>query len=444
MEVQLKRLSSESTESFRRSLGVISDSVGVSPPKIIRLHSTSQSPSRPVREAKRRSCVAPENSDCDSEDAVHCCMREISNLGDVFNAFAIGYKSSIRHNLASFENRANLSTWANETTNKKVRQSVFNLYKEVLKKISILVCGEEAAEASLLAVAKDIIDKSEDQYEKDALNTTKKKYQHVLVEFLSKVKKNTIAHRTVRAILVSTGTRKEISSIIAADSNLKFSHRSFTNGRKDLRNLQSGGLLTSTDRTLDRFDPANIDIAIKNILSTRNVSFVSWGTIKIKHNGVLYEFPRVTRKVIKKDIFLNYRENSGIARHRQLKRTSFFKLISLLTHSEAKVRTAVDYVTGLLVNDTFAMLNRIAAIFCTDLTERQTLEVELKVAETWLKYGINDHLSDSSNCVAHIISNGLASPISNKSSAECDEFSDCSSNYSECEDELHESDDHDT
>ncbi len=101
-----------------------------------------------------------------------------------------------------------------------------------------------------------------------------------------------------------------------------------------------------------RFKPSNVDIAIRNILDARHVSFVSWGrpTINIKHNGVSYEFPRVTGKVIKKDIYMNYRDHSDIAPNRQLKRTNFFfKLISLLTHSEARVRTAVDYVTGILL-----------------------------------------------------------------------------------------------
>lgn len=381
-------------------------------------------------------------SDSDSEGELQPCMREIYTLNDLFQAFAIDYRSSVRSHLPSIEARTTLSTWTDDTSNNIVRRSVFNLYKRLFMKISTLVCGE-AGDASLFAVAKRIVEQSKGNDEKEAVNKEKDKYQKALVELLSKVKSKTIPYRTLRAVLVSTGTRKEVKRVVVDNSTLKWSSDGFSSGRKDLRLLQAGFVLTSTQRTLVRFKPSNVDIAIRNILSARNVSFVSWGTIKLKYNGVLYEFPRVTRKVIKKDIYLNYRDNSDIAPHRQLKRTNFFKLVSLLTHSEAKVRTAVDYVTGILVNDTYAILNRITALFSTDVSERQTLEVELKIAETWLKYGISYHIGDSSTCAAHVIAIGLAPIKGNKSSVENDVSSKCSSSYnSECEDtELLESDD---
>lgn len=94
------------------------------------------------------------------------------------------------------------------------------------------------------------------------------------------------------------------------------------------------------------------------------------------------------------------------------------------------------------MNETFATLFRIASIFCNDPTERETFEVELNVGETWLKYGISNHLCDSSNCVAHVILNGLALPINGSSIIENGASSECSDNYSESEDgEPQESDD---
>ncbi len=98
-------------------------------------------------------------SDSDTEGEIEACMREIYNLNDLFRAFSIDYKSSVRNHLPPFEERTNISTWTDGTTNNKVRRSVFNLYKVLLNQICMLVC-REAAEASLFAVAKHIVEES--------------------------------------------------------------------------------------------------------------------------------------------------------------------------------------------------------------------------------------------------------------------------------------------
>ena len=76
----------------------------------------------------------------------------------------------------------------------------------------------------------------------------------------------------------------------------------------------------------------------------------------------------------------------------------------------------------------------ILTIFCSDLIEREKLEAELKVCETWLKYGISKHMGEASDCIIHNIPLGLALPVTGPSTADDDAASVGSGNNSDDDD----------
>ena len=78
-----------------------------------------------------------------------------------------------------------------------------------------------------------------------------------------------------------------------------------------------------------------------------------------------------------------------------------------LTHSDAILRRAVDYVTGFLVNDSFAIIEKLITHFSGSATERQRLLVEMEVWKRYLTYGFNKGVVEKIPCTAHDIRYGL-------------------------------------
>lgn len=90
----------------------------------------------------------------------------------------------------------------------------------------------------------------------------------------------------------------------------------------------------------------------------------------------------------------------------KLRRTSFLRLIAAVTDSGAKLRRAVDYVTGFFVNDSFDVFGRIINRFCVTEMEQKNLLAEREVVRRHLKYGFDSGVKNKTR-IAHSIPFGL-------------------------------------
>ena len=328
--------------------------------------------------------------------------RIIQTLDALCSAFMIARQSSIRKHLPSYATRADINTWTDETSQsaKQSRKSVVNLYIAVLHSVSEIVCGHEAAKKSLFELAKTFT-QSYDTIPASNVQTQS------LIQVIANSKKSSIEKRVSRALLTTSLTRKEINRQISSNFNFQFNWKTYSRARKDVTQLLDGQPLEITARSLQRYNPAAVDVAIAFILSHENVSFLSWGTKSISVDGTVHTFPKIIRKRTKTRIFKCYETVTSL--EQRLPRCIFFRIVSILTHSDNQLRTAVDYVTTTLVNDNFSVVKRIAQHFITAPAEREAYEQELEIARRHLKYGL-DRTIDKTNCVIHCTGYGLNLP----------------------------------
>lgn len=176
--------------------------------------------------------------------------------------------------------------------------------------------------------------------------------------------------------------------------------------------LSNGRLLKKRVITLQRFDPAAVQSAVGLILSSDNVSFLSWGTKRLRLDGGITVFPSITRKLSRTHIFDQYiakiaSVSSGPC---PISKALFFQIIGMITADEAKIIKSVDYVVGFLVNDSFHILLRILeGDNGLNDDNRSHLVVELEAVRSYLKYGFDSRLRCDSGepCLLHHIPFGL-------------------------------------
>lgn len=143
-------------------------------------------------------------------------------------------------------------------------------------------------------------------------------------------------------------------------------------------------ICTRATTSVRRYRSVAVDSAITFILSSENVSFFSWGTKRWKVDGVENFFLAVSRKTTRANMYCKYIATKEIPEVNKVKRSSFFMIADTLTHSDAILRRAVDYVTGFLVNDSFAIIEKLITHFSGSATERQLLLVEMEVCKRYL------------------------------------------------------------
>jgi hypothetical protein len=128
-----------------------------------------------------------------------------------------------------------------------------------------------------------------------------------------------------------------------------------------VKRLTAGKELLRSNRSFARFLRRPVDHAISYILGPHNVNYTSWGKKSVLINDVRHELPLAMRKISRTHMFANYIRDSSNGN--KIKRATFFRLASTLTHVDTQLRRAVDYVSGFLVNDNFATITRLAESF---------------------------------------------------------------------------------
>ena len=214
--------------------------------------------------------------------------------------------------------------------------------------------------------------------------------------------KHSVEFKISRAFICGSVTRKEFFELRDTNPNLSLSCNSYRQGVKHFETLIIGEPIAIFKKSLQRFDPASVDQAVAFILSNENVSFLSWGTKRIMLDGVVTHFPAITRKKSRSQMFAKYLIDNTVKTQTRIpiNRTNFLKLASALTHKDQKLRRAVDYVTGFLVNDNFSTIQRLIDSFFLP-TKKKEIGEEIELARRYLKYGFSDNLTNmSSTCRA--------------------------------------------
>lgn len=87
--------------------------------------------------------------------------------------------------------------------------------------------------------------------------------------------------------------------------------------------------------------------AVRFILSSKNTQLLSWGEITTMVGSKKVTLPKITRKKITKYIHDDYLEYT----RGDSKIVSRSKIFEIIGTDDMKAATAVDYATGILVND---------------------------------------------------------------------------------------------
>ena len=155
--------------------------------------------------------------------------------------------------------------------------------------------------------------------------------------------------------------------------------------------------MKESSRTLQRFDPLILEDALKYLLSGDNVVPLSWGTKKVRlspSESVTLPCLLPRRSVL--DIYADY--SSFCTQHDfgMLGRTSFYRIFAACTSGKQRLLTAVDYVTGVLINDPTAQLQRIIDEL-SPIEERERLSVHLELVRNFLKNECDQHVLRDDN-----------------------------------------------
>jgi hypothetical protein len=199
--------------------------------------------------------------------------------------------------------------------------------------------------------------------------TNRKKDQLVsdMTGILEKLPKHEEQYRVIRALLVHAFPKEELDRGLKENGGkVSFSKVARATAYRDFETLNKGESIKRTKRTCSRVSET-IRSAVEFLLSQENVGALSWGSKTVNVSGNRREFPCLTLKRGVQTIWKSYDKACKIAdlqREQRLGRSTIYKLAKMLTAGEERLVTSVDYVTGVLVNDTVQMLQRVISELC--------------------------------------------------------------------------------
>ena len=136
------------------------------------------------------------------------------------------------------------------------------------------------------------------------------------------------------------------------------------------------------------------------ILSDANVASVSWGS-KVVLTQSLGEvtLPKLTRKTPIHNMYLKYKHFTKDDDDR-LKSTSFYSLCNIFSTNDDAMLSSIDYVTGLLVNETCETLQDIVERL-VPIESRTECSTFITVAKNFMKNQYKDRIIIDDNCCFH-------------------------------------------
>jgi hypothetical protein len=136
------------------------------------------------------------------------------------------------------------------------------------------------------------------------------------------------------------------------------------------------------------FKKKSILQAVNFILDDSNVQLVPWGTKKIILDGHEIDSPRLVRREVVERLSIMYAEYYP-DKHDRIGSTSIKKIAKAITCTYQKAKTAVDYVSGILLYDNLDMLRKIA----TTRNIPDELEKVIMALEVFLKGSYDGHIN---------------------------------------------------
>lgn len=274
---------------------------------------------------------------------------------DIMRAFGLGDKvDRLYAHIPNIQSRSIPSTWQN--SDDPSIQRVFNSFQKLMLRICTVFCGmsEDAGHSFWNGFVQSLQAKENPKLTSEAVEE--------LARSLALAKRGSIEKRVIRALLCGIYTFAQLEELVRVVPGFSMSRTSFVKGGSDFKQLAEGNSISIASRSLMRYQGASVDGAIAFILSPANVSYLSWGIKKAVIDGKVLILPAITQKKATKHIYDAYVHPSTphSPESKLLSRAEFYRVVAALTAGDVRIRKAVDYVTGFLVNDCFAVMERIA------------------------------------------------------------------------------------
>ena len=146
---------------------------------------------------------------------------------------------------------------------------------------------------------------------------------------------------------------------------------------------------------------------VRFMLGSDNISPLSWGTSNVKLlGGHRVKLPNLMARRTKEAMCKNYKRDhpNGVSR------STFFRVAQKLIHRAPTLMKAIDYVSGILVDDTVAQLQEvIVKVLPMQFREQATKDLEL--VANFLKVQYDGHIEKSEDTVStHSLKYALTSP----------------------------------
>ena len=227
--------------------------------------------------------------------------------------------------------------------------------------------------------------------------------------------------RVLRSVMCAFYSREEIlqTTVNSTSPPVTVSTHSFQNGIADFALLEKGQQLEVRKRCVRQYSPSVISDAVAFILSSHNVSFISWGTKYLRVDMRKEIFPRLLCKHSRKHIYDSYLLFAVSSNHvgEGIAKTSFQSIVNCLTAEDPQLQSSVDYVTGYLVNGPADTICDVLNTYHMASDIRKEFLADLEWSSLYLKYGFERVVKDGSHCLLHNIQHGL--------NIHCPELVDC-------------------
>ncbi len=224
-------------------------------------------------------------------------------------------------------------------------------------------------------------------------------------------KKRSIERRVIRAILNDAFLRHEIKEMKDGEHALHFGNgQPVSQARDDGKLLRLGKKLNLKTITRQNKSDCTVHKCVDFILNEQNVSSVSWGSKTILSQSIgEIVLPKLTRKL---EISEMYRKYKALATDdtERLKMTSFYAISNVLTTNDESMLQSIDYVSGLLANESCETLQDIVdKLVPTELHKKCTKYIT--VAKNFMKNQFKDQIMIEDDCCFHTLEYALCKDI---------------------------------
>jgi hypothetical protein len=179
--------------------------------------------------------------------------------------------------------------------------------------------------------------------------------------------------------------------------------------KKDAEQLLNGKKIQVPKRSLSRFKTETTSKAVRFLLSTSNISLLSWGTKEVKlSKSERVVLPRLIRKKSIAHLWKDYQIHTKDDAQ-SFRSSTFFEVARTCTSDDGRLVACVDYVLGNLLNDPIERLQDIVGKFLRPQTNKyNTTTRYITLARNFLKVQFDTHMQKKDGDGFHDIDHALA------------------------------------